>query len=411
MTGTSQAPRRARRPCTSRPPIRRRSATQRAPATEKGTPVDPARRRRPGLPQRTATAVAPPTESAPTTWDRPATTWSHTTTADRARRASCWSAWACSLLAANAGLFSMIEWQYTWPLVFIGLGVVLLARQTDWFGRSELATPYAPPPPRARRRHGGSVIGPLLLIFVGGVFLLQNAGILPASVWGDLWRLWPLVLVLAGLELLIGRRLPWLFAIGGLVIVVAALRRGRERIRCARHGPRQRRHRDRPDGACSRPNRPRSRCTSAPACSISVPRSRPCPASWRRWPSPARPTSCRVPDYKVTGRHRSPDLRDQSPAATCWHCSPVPATRCSSRSTWRRHVPISSLDVQAGATDAHLDLSSLRVSNLDISSARLDVDAACPNRASPPRTSAAARPDHDRRSARGGCAHSPHAAA
>jgi hypothetical protein len=40
------------------------------------------------------------------------------------------------LLAANSGVFSMIEWQYTWPLVFIGLGVVLLARQTDWFGRS-----------------------------------------------------------------------------------------------------------------------------------------------------------------------------------------------------------------------------------------------------------------------------------
>ena len=52
---------------------------------------------------------------------------------------------------------------------------------------------------------------------------LRNAGVLPASVWGDLWRLWPLVLVLAGLELLVGRRLPWLFAIGGLAIVVLAL--------------------------------------------------------------------------------------------------------------------------------------------------------------------------------------------
>jgi phage shock protein PspC (stress-responsive transcriptional regulator) len=39
------------------------------------------------------------------------------------------------LLAANAGIFSWIEWRYMWPLIFIGLGVVLLARQTDWFGR------------------------------------------------------------------------------------------------------------------------------------------------------------------------------------------------------------------------------------------------------------------------------------
>ncbi len=40
------------------------------------------------------------------------------------------------LLAANAGIFSWIEWRYMWPLIFIGLGVVLLARQTDWFGRN-----------------------------------------------------------------------------------------------------------------------------------------------------------------------------------------------------------------------------------------------------------------------------------
>src|SRR6266540_4258283 len=85
-----------------------------------------------------------------------------------------------------------------------------------------MATPYEQPRPRARRGRGG-VVGPLLLIFIGGVFLLQNAGILPPSVWGNLWRLWPLVLVLVGLELLIGRRLPGLFAIFGLGIVVVAL--------------------------------------------------------------------------------------------------------------------------------------------------------------------------------------------
>jgi phage shock protein C len=35
-------------------------------------------------------------------------------------------------LAANAGLFSFIEWRTMWPLIFIGLGVLLLARQTHW---------------------------------------------------------------------------------------------------------------------------------------------------------------------------------------------------------------------------------------------------------------------------------------
>lgn len=36
------------------------------------------------------------------------------------------------LLAANAGFFSWIDWRHMWPLIFIGLGVILLARQSGW---------------------------------------------------------------------------------------------------------------------------------------------------------------------------------------------------------------------------------------------------------------------------------------
>jgi phage shock protein C len=36
------------------------------------------------------------------------------------------------LLAANAGVFSWIDWRHIWPLIFIGLGVILLARQSGW---------------------------------------------------------------------------------------------------------------------------------------------------------------------------------------------------------------------------------------------------------------------------------------
>ena len=35
------------------------------------------------------------------------------------------------LLVVNSGLFT-IEWRYMWPLIFIGLGVILLARQAGW---------------------------------------------------------------------------------------------------------------------------------------------------------------------------------------------------------------------------------------------------------------------------------------
>ena len=36
------------------------------------------------------------------------------------------------LLAANAGVLRFIDWNLLWPLIFIGLGVALLARQSDW---------------------------------------------------------------------------------------------------------------------------------------------------------------------------------------------------------------------------------------------------------------------------------------
>lgn len=36
------------------------------------------------------------------------------------------------LLAANAGIFNWVQWRTMWPLVFIGIGVLLLARQSDW---------------------------------------------------------------------------------------------------------------------------------------------------------------------------------------------------------------------------------------------------------------------------------------
>ncbi|MDQ3812187.1 MAG: cell wall-active antibiotics response protein [Chloroflexota bacterium] len=62
-----------------------------------------------------------------------------------------------------------------------------------------------------------------MLVFIGGVFLLQNLGVLPPSVWGSLWRLWPVVLILAGLEILFGQRMPWLVGIVGLAAVIAAL--------------------------------------------------------------------------------------------------------------------------------------------------------------------------------------------
>jgi len=82
---------------------------------------------------------------------------------------------------------------------------------------------YGPPPAPQRRRRGG-VVGPLVLIFIGFVFLLQNTGYLPANAWQNMWRLWPVILVLAGLELLLAHRVPWLVlaSVATLVLVAGA---------------------------------------------------------------------------------------------------------------------------------------------------------------------------------------------
>jgi hypothetical protein len=65
------------------------------------------------------------------------------------------------------------------------------------------------------------VVGPLLLILAGVLFLLNNLGILDWSIWDSLWRLWPLVLVIIGIDLLVGRRSPLLSFL--LVVVVLGL--------------------------------------------------------------------------------------------------------------------------------------------------------------------------------------------
>lgn len=54
-----------------------------------------------------------------------------------------------------------------------------------------------------------SLVGPAILIGLGVLFLLNNLGILAWSVWEAIFRLWPILLIAAGLELIIGRRSAW----------------------------------------------------------------------------------------------------------------------------------------------------------------------------------------------------------
>ncbi len=68
------------------------------------------------------------------------------------------------------------------------------------------------------RRHG--LVGPVILVGLGAILLLENMGLLSGSLWTVLLRMWPLILIAVGIDLLIGRRSTW-GALLSLLLIVA----------------------------------------------------------------------------------------------------------------------------------------------------------------------------------------------
>jgi len=56
-----------------------------------------------------------------------------------------------------------------------------------------------------KKRRRGSPLGAVLLILIGVILLLNFLGILEWTIWWSVLRLWPVLLIAAGLELLLGR--------------------------------------------------------------------------------------------------------------------------------------------------------------------------------------------------------------
>jgi hypothetical protein len=59
---------------------------------------------------------------------------------------------------------------------------------------------------KPKHRYKRSYFGPILLITVGILFLGNNLGIIPGGGWGVIWKLWPVLLIIAGLDDLIRRQ-------------------------------------------------------------------------------------------------------------------------------------------------------------------------------------------------------------
>lgn len=75
------------------------------------------------------------------------------------------------------------------------------------------------PRPELPRQPRRGLVGPLILVGLGAVLLLNNFGLLGWGVWETLLQLWPLLLIAFGLELMLGRR----SALAGLLIPLALL--------------------------------------------------------------------------------------------------------------------------------------------------------------------------------------------
>ena len=93
----------------------------------------------------------------------------------------------------------------SWDSIFRLWPVILIAAGLDGFWKGEGYT-------------GATVVTGL-----GVLFLLGNLGYLTLSTWDLILRLWPLIIVAIGLDLLIGKRRPWSAVAGILVgLVVTA---------------------------------------------------------------------------------------------------------------------------------------------------------------------------------------------
>ena len=210
------------------------------------------------------------------------------------------------------------------------------------------------------------MIAPLVLIFIGVVFLLENTGYLPPNFWVNLWRLWPLLLVLAGIELLLANRIPW-FILAGLAVVVLIV--GAIAVNANVATPVTRTTATQADtdvgGAAEAAVSVRFGAGQLTVGPLAEPR--PAQLASMSYTGPPEmapqanytvlPGGLGRLDYQVSGRSGPGFL----PFAGGRSGSPRMELSLSPE------VPISSLNLQTGATEARLDLSSLRVSNIEMS--------------------------------------------
>ena len=67
------------------------------------------------------------------------------------------------------------------------------------------------------------LVFPLLLVVIGGALLLANLRLIPPLDWRAILSLWPVLLILGGIDLLLARRQPLLALVLEIAVVAGAL--------------------------------------------------------------------------------------------------------------------------------------------------------------------------------------------
>ena len=75
------------------------------------------------------------------------------------------------------------------------------------------------PPQEKDHSYPRSLFWPIVLVGVGIIWLLSNLGILSLGSLWSLVRLWPVLLIAIGVDLLLGRRRPWVGVLIGVLIL------------------------------------------------------------------------------------------------------------------------------------------------------------------------------------------------
>ncbi len=71
------------------------------------------------------------------------------------------------------------------------------------------------------RRH--SFFWPIILVGVGLIWLLINLGYVPAISIGQVLKFWPVLLIVLGMDMILGRRFPWAGTLIGLLAVAGVI--------------------------------------------------------------------------------------------------------------------------------------------------------------------------------------------